>query len=123
MPLAHVAVNVTDFDAAKAFYLGALEPLGYGVVYEEPGTLAYLADANGLDFGIGRRGPVGGAHVAFESDDRAVVDAFYVAAIAAGGTDNGAPGLRPQYAEDYYAAYVLDPDGNNIEGVCHHAPT
>ena len=123
MPLAHVAVNVTDFDAAKAFYLGALEPLGYRVVYEEPGTLAYLADANGLDFGLGRRGPVGGAHVAFDCDDRSVVDAFYVAAIAAGGTDNGAPGLRPQYAEDYYAAYVLDPDGNNIEAVCHHAPS
>ena len=123
MPLAHVAVNVTDFEAAKAFYLGALEPLGYRVVYEEPGTLAYLADAHGLDFGIGRRGPVGGAHVAFDCDDRAVVDAFYVAAIAAGGTDNGAPGLRPQYAADYYAAYVLDPDGNNIEAVCHHAPS
>ena len=71
MPLAHVAVNVTDFEAAKAFYLGALEPLGYRVVYEEPGTLAYLADAHGLDFGIGRRGPVGGAHVAFDCDDRA----------------------------------------------------
>ena len=123
MPLAHVAVNVTDFEAAKAFYLGALEPLGYRVVYEEPGALAYLADANGLDFGIGRRGPVGGAHVAFECDDRAAVDSFYVAAIAAGGMDNGAPGLRPQYAADYYAAYVLDPDGNNIEAVCHHPPS
>ena len=123
MPLAHVAVNVTDFDAAKAFYLGALEPLGYRVVYEEPDALAYLADANGLDFGIGRRGPVGGAHVAFECDERSAVDSFYVAAIAAGGTDNGAPGLRPQYAAEYYAAYVLDPDGNNIEAVCHHPPS
>jgi catechol 2,3-dioxygenase-like lactoylglutathione lyase family enzyme len=123
MPLAHVAVNVTDFEAAKAFYLGALEPLGYRVVYEEPGALAYLADANGLDFGIGRRGPVGGAHVAFECDERSAVDSFYVAAIAAGGTDNGAPGLRPQYAAEYYAAYVLDPDGNNIEAVCHHPPS
>jgi catechol 2,3-dioxygenase-like lactoylglutathione lyase family enzyme len=119
MPLAHVAVNVTDFEAAKAFYLGALEPLGYRVVYEEPGALAYLADANGLDFGIGRRGPVGGTHVAFGCDDRSAVDSFYVAAIAAGGVDNGAPGLRPQYAADYYAAFVLDPDGNNIEAVCH----
>ena len=117
--LAHVAVNVTDFEVAKSFYLGALEPLGYRVVYEEPGTLAYLADAHGLDFGIGRRGPVGGAHVAFECGDRESVDAFYAAAMAAGGTDNGAPGLRPQYAADYYAAYVLDADGNNIEAVCH----
>ena len=123
MPLAHVAVNVTDFEAAKAFYLGALEPLGYRIVYEGPDALAYLADANGLDFGIGRRGPVGGAHVAFECDERSAVDSFYVAAIAAGGTDNGAPGLRPQYAAEYYAAYVLDPDGNNIEAVCHHPPS
>ncbi|HYI74730.1 MAG TPA: VOC family protein [Gaiellaceae bacterium] len=121
--LAHVAVNVTDFDGAKRFYLGALEPLGYRVVYEEPDALAYFADALGLDFGIGRRGPVGGAHVAFDCDDRETVDAFYEAALAAGGRDNGAPGLRPQYDANYYAAYVLDPDGNNIEAVCHHAST
>ena len=122
MTVAHVAVNVSNFDAAKGFYLGALEPLGYRVVYEEPGALAYLADANGLDFGIGRREPVGGAHVAFVCDDRTTVDAFYAAAMAAGATDNGTPGLLPQYAPDYYAAYVLDADGNNIEAVCHHAP-
>lgn len=120
--LAHVAVNVTDLEVAKRFYLGALGPLGYRVVYEEPGTLAYLADTHGLDFGIGQRGPIGGAHVAFECADRELVDAFYAAALAAGGGDNGAPGLRPQYAPEYYAAYVLDPDGNNIEAVCHHAP-
>ncbi len=121
--LAHVAVNVTDLEVAKTFYLGALEPLGYRVVYEEPGALAYLADARGLDFGIGQRGPVGGAHVAFECGNRATVDRFYSAAMSAGGRDNGAPGLRPQYDANYYAAYVLDPDGNNIEAVCHHAPT
>jgi catechol 2,3-dioxygenase-like lactoylglutathione lyase family enzyme len=121
--LAHVAVNVTDLEAAKRFYVGALEPLGYRVVYEEPGRLAYLADAHGLDFGIGQRGPVGGAHVAFECGDRTLVDAFYAAAMAAGGTDNGAPGIRSQYDANYYAAYVLDADGNNIEAVCHHAPT
>ena len=121
--LAHVAVNVTDFARAKRFYLDALEPLGYRVVYEEPGTLAYLADSRGLDFGIGRREPVGGAHVAFECPDRSTVDAFFAAALAAGATDNGAPGLRLRYHESYYAAYVLDADGNNIEAVCHHAPT
>jgi catechol 2,3-dioxygenase-like lactoylglutathione lyase family enzyme len=120
--LAHVAVNVTDFDTAKAFYLAALQPLGYRVVYEEPGTLAYLADHRGLDFGTGRRDPVGGAHVAFECVDRALVDAFHRAAIDAGGRDNGAPGIRPQYDANYYAAFVFDPDGNNIEAVCHHAP-
>ena len=117
--LAHVAVNVTDFEVAKAFYLGALAPLGYRVVYEEPGALAYLADHRGLDFGIGRREPVGGAHVAFECHDHESVDRFHAAGLAAGGTDNGAPGLRPQYDANYYAAYVLDPDGNNIEAVCH----
>jgi catechol 2,3-dioxygenase-like lactoylglutathione lyase family enzyme len=121
--VAHVAVNVTDFDAAKAFYLAVLEPLGYRVVYEEPGALAYLADARGLDFGIGRREPVGGAHVAFECADRETVDAFYAAALAAGAADNGAPGVRPRYDANYYAAYVLDADGNNIEAVCHHVPT
>ena len=121
--LAHVAVNVTDFEQAKTFYLGALEPLGYRVVYEEPGALAYFADHRGLDFGVGRREPVGGAHVAFKCTDRSLVDAFYEAAIDAGGRDNGAPGLRPQYDANYYAAYVLDPDGNNIEAVCHaHEP-
>jgi catechol 2,3-dioxygenase-like lactoylglutathione lyase family enzyme len=120
--LAHVAVNVADLEAAKRFYLGALEPLGYRVVYEEEGVVAYLADAHGLDFGLGQRGPVGGAHVAFECDDRATVDAFHTAALAAGGTDNGAPGIRPQYDASYYAAYVLDADGNNIEAVCHKAP-
>jgi catechol 2,3-dioxygenase-like lactoylglutathione lyase family enzyme len=114
-----VAVNVTDFEMAKAFYLGALAPLGYRVVYEEPGTLAYLADHRGLDFGIGKREPVGGAHVAFDCAERALVDAFYEAAMGAGGRDNGAPGLRLQYDANYYAAYVLDPDGNNIEAVCH----
>ena len=91
-------------------------------MYEEPGTLAYLADENGLDFGIGRREPVGGAHVAFHCADQAAVDAFYEAALAAGGRDNGPPGLRLQYAADYYAAFVLDPDGNNIEGVHHGEP-
>jgi catechol 2,3-dioxygenase-like lactoylglutathione lyase family enzyme len=120
--VAHVAVNVTDLEGAKAFYLAALEPLGYRVVYEEEGKLAYLADAHGLDFGIGRRDPVGGAHVAFECEDRATVDRFYAATLAAGGRDNGPPGIRPQYDANYYAAYVLDPDGNNIEAVCHHAP-
>jgi catechol 2,3-dioxygenase-like lactoylglutathione lyase family enzyme len=117
--LAHVAVNVTDLEAAKRFYLGALEPLGYRVVYEEDGVVAYLADAHGLDFGIARRDPVGGAHVAFECGERSLVDEFHSAALAAGGTDNGEPGVRPQYDASYYAAYVLDGDGNNIEAVCH----
>ena len=123
MTVAHVAVNVGDWERARRFYDEVLALFGYRAVYEEDGALAYFADAGGLDFGIGRRDPVGGAHVAFECDDRASVDAFYAAAMGAGGADNGAPGLRPQYAPDYYAAYVFDPDGNNIEAVCHHPPT
>jgi len=121
--VAHVAVNVTDWEAAKRFYEAVLGPLGYRVVYEEEGALAYYADARGLDFGIGRRDPVGGAHVAFDCPDRQSVDRFHANGLAAGGRDNGAPGIRAHYDANYYAAYVLDPDGNNIEAVCHHEPT
>ena len=123
MTVAHVAVNVAEWEAAKRFYEAVLGPLGYRVVYEEEGALAYYADARGLDFGIGRRNPVGGAHVAFDCPDRETVDRFHANGLAAGGRDNGAPGIRAHYDEHYYAAYVLDPDGNNIEAVCHHAPT
>jgi len=121
--VAHTAVNVGDWERAKRFYEELLGMLGYRIVYEEEGALAYFADHRGLDFGIGRREPVGGAHVAFECHDREAVNQFYEVAMAAGGRDNGAPGLRTQYDANYYAAYVLDPDGNNIEGVCHRAPT
>ncbi len=120
--LAHVAVYVTDMSAAKRFYLEALAPFGYRVVYEEEGVVAYLADAHGLDFGIARRDPAGGCHVAFACHERDDVDRFYDAALVAGGTDNGPPGIRAQYDPNYYAAYVLDPDGNNVEAVCHEAP-
>jgi catechol 2,3-dioxygenase-like lactoylglutathione lyase family enzyme len=123
MTVAHVAVNVTDWETAKQFYAAVLGPLGYRVVYEEEGALAYYADAGGLDFGVGRRHPAGGAHVAFDCPDRETVDRFHANGIAAGGRDNGAPGIRAHYDANYYAAYVLDPDGNNIEAVCHHPPT
>lgn len=119
MTVAHVAVNVGDFERARRFYDEVLALFGYRVVYEEPGALAYYADARGLDFGIGRRDPVGGAHVAFEAESKEAVGSFFDTACAAGGTDNGAPDVRAQYAPDYYAAYVLDPDGNNIEAVFH----
>ena len=105
----HTAVNVTDQEAAKAFYSKALEPLGYSLAFEAGDFLGF-ADAAGLSLGVVRRGPVGGGHVAFACDDRATVDAFYAAALAAGGTDNH---------ESYYAAFVHDADGNNIEAVCH----
>ena len=119
----HVAVNVSDWGAAKRFYEAILGPLGYRVLYEEEGTVAYYADEKALDFGIGRRAPVGGAHVAFKCPDQESVHRLYEAGLAAGGRDNGPPGLRPQYAPDYYAAFVLDPDGNNIEAVCHVVET
>jgi catechol 2,3-dioxygenase-like lactoylglutathione lyase family enzyme len=121
--VAHVAVNVSDWDRSKQFYDAVLGLLGYRIVYEEDSALAYFADRRGLDFGMGRRDPVGGAHVAFECPDRETVDRFHETALGAGGKDNGAPGIRAQYDASYYAAYVLDPDGNNIEAVCHKAPT
>jgi catechol 2,3-dioxygenase-like lactoylglutathione lyase family enzyme len=121
MTVAHVAVNVSDWDRAKEFYERLLAQFGYRVVYEEEGAVAYFADAEGLDFGIGRRDPVGGAHVAFECPDREAVDRFYANALAAGARDNGAPGIREKYYAGYYAAYVLDPDGNNLEAVYHGA--
>jgi len=113
----HTAVNVSDQEAAKAFYSNALEPLGYSLAFEA-GDFMGFADASGMDLGVVRREPVGGAHIAFKCTDHASVDAFYTAAIAAGGTDNGAPGLRTHYHEHYYAAFVQDADGNNIEAVC-----
>jgi catechol 2,3-dioxygenase-like lactoylglutathione lyase family enzyme len=113
----HVAINVGDMDASRRFFEQALAPLGYGVSFESPEWVGLQA-AGRNDFGLVRRDPVSPAvHLGFEAPDRAAVDAFYEAAIAAGGTDNGAPGLRPDYGESYYAAFVLGPDGHNVEAV------
>jgi catechol 2,3-dioxygenase-like lactoylglutathione lyase family enzyme len=116
----HIGVNVRDYAASRAFYDGALEPLGYSVVMEfENHACAYGSDPKPV-FWIVQREPFGtGAHVAFAAGDHAAVHAFHEAALAAGGVDNGAPGPRPQYTEKYYAAFVHDPDGNNVEAVCH----
>jgi catechol 2,3-dioxygenase-like lactoylglutathione lyase family enzyme len=113
----HTAVNVSDQEAAKVFYSKALEPLGYSLAFEV-GEFLGFADANGMDLGVVRRDPVGGGHVAFKCEDHGGVDAFYAAALAAGGRDNGPPGIRAHYHESYYAAFVHDADGNNIEAVC-----
>ena len=114
----HVKVGVADSEAAKEWYTKALAPLGYRVVFEAEG-MVYFADEAGLDFGVGPSDRPGDTHVGFKVKDRETVYAFYEAALAAGGRDNGAPGFRPEYAADYYGAYVLDPDGNNIEAMCH----
>jgi len=134
--LDHINVRVADYERSKKFYEAALAPLGY--------TLAMEGDS-GAGFGRGfipnfwiKQGVAVGSvaaaeptsaagcggpavHVAFASDDRSTVDAFYRAALAAGARDNGAPGLRPNYHPNYYGAFVLDPDGYNIEAVCHKA--
>jgi catechol 2,3-dioxygenase-like lactoylglutathione lyase family enzyme len=114
----HTAVNVSDLEAGKRFYAEALKPLGYSLLFEVGDFLGF-GEAEMPNFGVVRRDPVGGAHVAFSASDRPSVDAFYEAAIAAGGEDNGPPGVRKHYHPSYYAAYVLDTDGNNIEAVCH----
>ncbi|HUG64657.1 MAG TPA: VOC family protein [Gaiellaceae bacterium] len=114
----HVKVGVSDLQKAKGFYGKALAPLGYALHFEAEG-MAYFADATSLDFGVGASDRPGGSHVGFTAPDSAGVRAFYDAALSAGGADNGAPGLRPEYGSRYYAAYVLDADGNNIEAKCH----
>jgi catechol 2,3-dioxygenase-like lactoylglutathione lyase family enzyme len=125
--LDHVGFPVSDFAHSKAFYLKALEPLGYGLVMEVTpeqtggsGPHAGFGPPGRPQFWIGTGKPVQGrVHFAFMAKDRPAVRAFHQAALAAGAKDNGAPGLRPEYHEHYYGAFVLDPDGHNIEAVCH----
>lgn len=118
----HVGIKSADINRARAFYTQAVAPLGFEV------------GAAGADYlGIGPKGspslwiyaagdaPVGTTHLALSAQSRAQVDDFYTAALAAGGRDNGAPGLRADYSPTYYAAFVLDPDGHNLEAVCHAA--
>jgi catechol 2,3-dioxygenase-like lactoylglutathione lyase family enzyme len=126
----HVGLSVSDMDRATSFYAAALAPLGIGLVMEFPAgpetggvAVAGFGRAGKGEFWIAADGKTAPrVHIAFLAADRASVDAFYQAAIAAGGTDNGAPGVRAVYHPDYYGAFVLDPDGNNIEAVCHRAP-
>ena len=115
----HVILNVRDSAASRRFYERALAPLDYEVVMEL-GASCGFGRSGKPDFWIAQRGnPQSDVHVAFSSPDRVTVDRFHAAAVAAGGEDNGAPGLRPHYHEHYYAAFVRDPDGNNVEAVCH----
>jgi catechol 2,3-dioxygenase-like lactoylglutathione lyase family enzyme len=116
--LDHVIVGVDDYERSKAFYQATLAPLGYELVMEIGDSACGLGPKGKPDFWIARDYS-GQVHVAFTAPERGTVDAFHVAAIAAGGTDNGGPGLREHYHLSYYGAVVLDPDGNNIEAVCH----
>lgn len=114
----HIGVRVSDYERSKRFYALALAPLGYSLMMEGASGAGYRKGPI-PDFWIKAGVPTPPVHIAFSSPDRAAVDAFYRAAIAAGGADNGPPGLRPQYHACYYGAFVLDPDGYNIEAVCH----
>jgi catechol 2,3-dioxygenase-like lactoylglutathione lyase family enzyme len=115
----HVTANVGDFAQAKGFYQQALAPLGYSLQMEFEGAAGFGTGEGIPDFWIGSSEERGATHVAFSAAERAAVDAFYEAATTAGGKDNGPPGVRAHYHESYYAAYVHDADGNNIEAVCH----
>jgi catechol 2,3-dioxygenase-like lactoylglutathione lyase family enzyme len=128
--LDHIGFAVRDLHRAKAFYEAALAPLGIGVILEftaaQTGKNAHVGFGieNKPFFWIGSGPPLEGRfHVAFAAADRATVDAFHKAAIAAGGVDNGPPGIRAHYHPDYYGAFVTDPEGHNIEAVCHAPAT
>jgi catechol 2,3-dioxygenase-like lactoylglutathione lyase family enzyme len=123
----HVGFPVADYTRSKDFYAQALAPLGYELVMEIDGAqtesrapAAGFGHAGKPDFWIGGEGGLEKPlHIAIAASDRASVDAFYAAALKAGGRDNGSPGRRPHYHANYYAAFILDPDGHNIEAVCH----
>lgn len=132
----HMTFRVSDIQKTKAFYTGALAPLGYSLVFDKNfdgvSIVGYgqadPADGHGHTIDTwfvdgpspyGGHATTTGCHLCWRAPDRAAVDAFYNAAVAAGGRDNGAPGLRPMYHPHYYGAFVIDPDGNNVEAVCH----
>ena len=124
----HIGIVVSDFEKSKAFYTSALAPISYVLVMELPVSITGTTDVAGFgvpdkpDFWISGGAPgKSSTHVAFNVTSREMVDAFYKAAMEAGGRDNGGPGLRPHYHPNYYGAFVFDLDGNNIEAVCHEA--
>ncbi|MBA3458525.1 MAG: VOC family protein [Deltaproteobacteria bacterium] len=119
----HTGVQVGDFKRSVEFYKAALAPLGYELIMTFEGTAAGFGAGGKPDFWLdgSKKAPTDHIHIAFRAKSRTEVRAFYEAALAAGGTDNGAPGTRPHYHQDYYGAFVRDPDGHNIEAVCHEA--
>ncbi|MDQ3369416.1 MAG: VOC family protein [Myxococcota bacterium] len=117
----HIGIQVADLAKSIAFYQQALAPLGYTLIMNIPNAAAGFGAGGKPDLWIGPGKPEGRAHVAIQAKGRAEVRAFHAAALAAGGRDNGAPGVRALYHPDYYGAFVLDPDGHNLEAVCHEA--
>jgi catechol 2,3-dioxygenase-like lactoylglutathione lyase family enzyme len=119
----HISLPVTDIERAKIFYDAVLSAVGYRRMMDFGQAAGYGDEHPHFWIGVPPEdealGPAAGVHIAFRAKDRAAVDAFHAAALAAGGRDNGAPGLRPRYHPDYYAGFVFDPDGNRIEAVCH----
>jgi len=114
----HLGLEVRDYLRSKDFYLAALAPLGIEVLMEFEGRIGGFGRDGKPFFWLREGEPAAGIHVAFAAPDTDTVDAFYAAAIGAGGEDNGAPGLRTHYHANYYAAFVIGPDGHNIEAVC-----
>ena len=119
--LDHLGLDVTDYERSKAFYERALTPLGIELIMEPVPGIGGFGEDRKPYFWIGRRERPAqtGVHVAFAASSREQVDAFHAAALEAGATDNGGPGVREIYHPDYYGAFVLDPDHNNVEAVCH----
>lgn len=119
MILDHIGLGVSDFEKSKEFYIKCLEPLGITLLRKEFDTVGFGKKSKAIFWFGPSNEPAQYVHIAFAAENRAQVDAFYNAAIAAGGKDNGPPGIREKYHPNYYGAFVFDPDGNNIEAVCH----
>ncbi len=124
--LDHISIGIRDFEGGLAFYDAVLKTLGYArnMTFDRAAGYGGPGDPAGPQFWIGapsegETAPSRGFHVAFRAETRVMVDAFHEAALAAGARDNGKPGLRPEYHPNYYAAFVIDPEGHNLEAVCH----
>ena len=118
--LDHIGIEVKNYEESKAFYNAALAPLGYELIAEVQGWAGFGAEGKAGFWIVGGKHTVPRIHLAFRASSRAKVRAFYDAAIKAGAKDNGPPGVREIYHPDYYGAFVADPDGHNIEAVCHN---
>ena len=115
----HIGLLVKDLDRSVAFYEAALAPLGHGLCARDDASAGFGPPGAPALWLYAATEPAGRVHVAFRAAERGAVAQFHAAAVASGGTDHGAPGVRADYAENYYAAFVLDPDGNNVEAVCY----